>query len=117
VWRIGALQPHIAVGESRLREPLLGLQPSSQELAPQLAALDRLLVQRDQDLQVWRAGLRWDFAPQLALKLQYERWRALRDRDGSRQGVLEISVAPLSTSMPSWNGVASLTSVSLDFIF
>ena len=117
VWRLGPLQPHIAVGENRFREPLLGLQPSSPDLTLRLAALDRLLVQRDQDLHVWRAGLRWDFAPQLALKLQHERWRALRDRNGSRQGVLEISVAPLSSSAPSWNGVVGLTSISLDFIF
>ena len=115
--RIGGLTPYVAIGQSRFLEPPLGLQATpgaSAAAAEALAVLDRNL-QSPFDRRVLLAGLRWDLAEQVAMKLQYDHWRATRDRSTPRSG--EISLPALPPGTPGWDGSVGLLSLSLDFVF
>lgn len=115
--RMGRLTPYVAIGQSRLHEPPLGLQATpgaAADSAEALAALERNLL-RPIDRRVLLAGLRWDVAEQIALKLQYDRWTATRDRSTPRSG--EISLPALPAGSPGWDGHIGLLSLSLDFVF
>lgn len=117
--RIGDWRLHAAVGRQGFKEPPLGLQARPQAPAASiagLAVLDRYL-QTPNDMANVQAGLAWDLAPQVILKLQHERWRALRDRSTGRNGLVVLATPPLGAETPQWNGRARLTTASVDFVF
>jgi hypothetical protein len=116
-WRSGAMQAHVAVGQQRPREKPLGLQAGASAPPGLVESVDRLLAQTGQDLRTVQIGLRWDWSRQLALKLQQERWHAWRQQGFGRSGVLEVAGPPLTPQTSSWNGVAVLSTISLDFVF
>lgn len=117
--RFGEWRVHGATGRQSFREPPLGLQARPE--APPTAAtaiglLDRYL-QTPNDLATLQAGVGVDLNPRLVLKLQHERWRALRDRSTGRNGLVLLTTPPLGNAPATWNGRAKLTTVSLDFVF
>lgn len=118
-YRSGAWQPYVSLGTLRSTEPSPGLQaaPGLPAAAVKtVQAFDRFL-QQPFDQRTVQLGLRWDFAERMALKLQWERWTALRDTQVGRQGEINLLAPPLGTQAANWNGVARMTSLSLDFVF
>ena len=118
-YRSGPWQPYLSFGKTHFREPSPGLQPAPGLPAAALntvQAFDRFL-QQPFDQRTVQLGVRWDFAERMALKLQWERWSALRDTQVGRQGEINLFTPPLGTQAASWNGVARMTSLSLDFVF
>lgn len=114
-WRHGALTPYAGYAQVRAdvatRDPGLPVDGLPPQLAGIAAALNAGLNEYLATIPVqstWSAGLRWDAAPDIALKLQYDR---VRPRDGSR-GTL-INQQPGFRSGHAF-GVASL---ALDFVF
>jgi hypothetical protein len=115
--RLGGVTPYAAIGESRFHEATLGLQAAPGASAAAVTALAQLdsNLQSPFDRRVLLAGLRWDIAEQMALKLQYDHWRATRDRSTPRSG--EINLPALPAGSPGWDGRIGLLSLSLDFVF
>lgn len=111
--RHGDLTPYAALGETWFHERALGLKATPGTGPGAQAALDLLdrSLQSPFDRRVLLAGLRWDFMDGMALKLQAERWTALKDRVTPRSG--DISLAPGQN----WDGRVNLLSLSLDFVF
>ncbi|GAB2879952.1 hypothetical protein GCM10027277_56450 [Pseudoduganella ginsengisoli] len=113
--RLGAWTPYVQAGTSRALMdtriagvPLAGLPPPAAAVAGYLNGyLNSYLSGIPQQDSV-AAGLRWDFSPSMALKLQYDR---LHTRNGS-SGTF-INVQPGFRS----GGHAGITSVLLDFVF
>lgn len=117
--RSGDWTLHASVGELRFREPSLGLQPgpgASTAVQAQLAAVDRWL-QSPQDQRVLQLGLRRNWGPHWAWKVQWERWDALRDASTGRVGEVNLAAPPVAAGASSWRGRAAMLSVSLDFAY
>jgi hypothetical protein len=114
-YRAGEFTPYVSYAMTDSKGPksdpglpLAGLPPQFAFVATQLnAGLDTLLKTMASQSSV-AAGVRWDFRPDMALKLQYER---ATPRDGSR-GTL-INLAPgFQSGRP-----VHVTSAVLDFVF
>lgn len=109
----------VAGGQLRYVEPSLGLLPrAGMPAAAQQAvqALDSYL-QAPTDLSNLQLGLRHELGEGLALKLQWERWIATRDRSSARRGLIDLLTPPLGSQAPGWNGRAQLLTLALDFVF
>jgi hypothetical protein len=106
-WRNGPLTPYVGWSAIRTRATTrsTGLPAG---VAPPLDALiagASQLQQGNANIQhTVSAGLRWDVAPKMAWKLQFDRVHA---------------EAPLmwANRQPGWNGRASVVSVAMDFVF
>lgn len=114
-WRHDTLTPYLGYARVRGRLPdgpkslaLGGLPPpyaaAGAVLNTSLAAMLRAVPSQS----TWSAGLRWDVAPNLALKLQHER---VTTRSGSR-GMFINSVPDYQSGR-----TAQVTSAALDFVF
>lgn len=117
--RLGAWQLQGGVGRVYFREPPLGLQAvagAPPAAVAGLAALDRFL-QAPNDLATLQFGFRWDLASGVALKLQQDHWRALRDSSTGRRGLILLDSPPLSPNASTWNGRARMTTLALDFVY
>lgn len=114
-YRAGAFTPYLSYARNDAKSPasdpglpLAGLPPPYAAAAAQLnSGLDVLLKTTSSQSNL-AAGVRWDFRPDMALKLHYEH---VTPRDGSR-GTL-INLQPGFESGRSLN----ITSVVLDFVF
>lgn len=118
-YRAGPWQPYLSIGKTHFDQPSPGLQPAPglpAAASNTVQAFDRFL-QQPFDQRTVQLGVRWDFAERMALKLQWERWTALRDSQVGRQGEINLLTPPLGTQAASWNGAARMTSLSLDFVF
>ena len=114
-WRQGAFTPYAGFAKVRAdmptREtglPTAGLPPQLAIPAQQLNAGLNTFLSTIPVQSTWSAGVRWDAAPDIALKLQFDR---VRPTDGSR-GTL-INQQPDFRSGRAF-GIAS---VALDFVF
>jgi hypothetical protein len=114
-WRQGAFTPYVGYAQIRADVatsdpglPLTGLPPPLAGAAAQLNAGLNTLLATIPIQTTWSTGVRWDVAPDLALKLQFEQ---VRPRGGSR-GML-INTTPAFRSDRSIN----VTSIALDFVF
>ncbi len=110
---------HASWGSLRYREPSLGLQPgpaAAPAVQAQLAAMDRLL-QSPQDQRVLQLGVRRSVGMNWAWKAQWERWGGTRDTGTGRIGEINLSAPPLAPTPSTWNGRASMFSLSLDFAY
>ena len=114
-WRQGALTPYAGYAQVRSDVPLTDPGLPTAGLPPQLAGAAMALnagvngfLQTIPVQSTWSAGVRWDAAPDIALKLQFDR---VRPQDGSR-GTL-INPTPAFRSGRAF-GIAS---VALDFVF
>jgi hypothetical protein len=114
-WRHGAFTPYL--GYARIHAdvnttdpglPLAGLPPQLAGAAAQLNAGLNSVLATIPIQTTWSTGVRWDVAPDLALKLQFER---VRPREGSR-GML-INTTPAFRS----DRTINVTSIALDFVF
>lgn len=103
VSNVNALSPNSDPGL-----PLAGLPPFLAMPATQLNAGLNHLLNATATQRTLTAGIRWDFMPNLALKLQFDR---LTPRAGSRGTLLNPQ-----PGFRSGQGV-NLTSASLDFVF
>lgn len=113
--RVGAFTPYISYARldvtSEASTPGLPLQMLPPPLREPAAALNTALNQILRDTAAQRtftAGVRWDFADNLALKMQYEHIDRDRDSPGTFIG-LQTGFDP--------GGSAELFAVSLDFVF
>ncbi|HEU4776892.1 MAG TPA: hypothetical protein VFS95_08700 [Telluria sp.] len=88
--------------------PLTGLPPPYAAAAAQLNANLAVLLKTIPSQTSVNAGVRWDFRPDMALKLQYER---VMTRDGSRGSL--VNLQPLFQS----GRAVNVTSAVLDFVF
>lgn len=117
--RWGDWRPYLAGGQLRYLEPPLGLAPvadASAAAAAAVLALDRYL-QAPVDLSNLQLGVRHELGDGMALKLQWERWIATRDRTAARNGLVQLLTPPLGRQAPGWNGRAQLITLSADFVF
>ena len=120
-YRLGAFTPYGVVGKLNFREAPLGLTTAA--AAPPAAhaansAFDTFL-QSQNDRRIWQIGTRWDFAENMALKLQYESFRNTRN---STIGVTNVvsypSPPPIGTyAGPKWDGKVNLVTLNFDFVF
>lgn len=106
--RFNALTPYLSLADLRAKGPLShpGLPLPQAEPLNQL--LNQLLAGNTGDQRRLALGLRWDFAPSVALKLQY-------DRIDLRRGTRGV----LSNTQPGFEGdePVSLFSTTVDFVF
>jgi len=113
--RFGAFTPYAGYARSRAESaatdpglPLAGLPPRAAATASVLnAGLNAYLFSMAAQ-STWSAGVRWDLAPNMALKAQYER---VRPEDGTR-GFFSNTQPDFRTGQ-----AAHVTSVALDFVF
>ena len=108
-YRVGAVVPYLLASRIATANPApyVGALPG---LGPQGAAvaegIQRFLTNSNADQNTVALGLRWDFHPKAALKVQVDR----------------ASADPKATMLwpepkPAWNGKATVSSVVLDFVF
>lgn len=113
--RFGAFTPYAGYARSRAESAasdpglsLAGLPPRAAATASVLnAGLNAYLFSMSAQT-TWSTGVRWDLAPNMALKAQYER---VRPEDGTR--------GFFSVTQPAFRSgeAAHVTSVALDFVF
>lgn len=114
--RIGDWTPYVRYGEFNCVDTL-NLQPASD---PSLAALNQALVFGDQTRNELAFGVRWDFAPRMALKAEYNMYKVQNPSVGSGQVVNYPILTPgnnQSTSFAGNQGRVHLLTVNLDFVF
>ena len=108
-YRMGAVVPYglfSRVVSPQASAPDLGILPTVPDLGPRVvAAVQDLLYYLHNNQTTVAAGLRWDFRPKTALKLQVDHIRA-NDAPG-----LWFRL------QPGWDGKAKVYSVTLDFVF
>lgn len=119
--RIGAFTPFLGIGQTRFVEAPLGFQTlASAPPAAQAAnaAFDRFL-QSATGRRSWQAGLRWDCAENLALKLHIEWLKNTQEtRLGQTGSVSYPSPPPIGSYRgPAWDGQLRVLSLNLDFVF
>lgn len=113
-YRHQTLTPFVGIGATRYLDKPPGLQAAPGASAAARAALGLVdtALSSPFDRRVVQAGLRWDLAEQIALKVQLDRWTATRDTVTPRNN--EIVLLPGTSG---WNGRVQLTTVSLDVVF
>ncbi|WP_347332415.1 porin [Marinimicrobium locisalis] len=106
--RINALTPYLTVADLRAKGELSHPGLPIPQAEPLNQGLNQLLYGNTSDQGRVAMGLRWDFTPDMALKIQYDR---LNLRRGTR-GVL-------SNTQPGFEGddPVSLFSATVDFVF
>jgi len=119
--RQGAFTPFIGVGRTRFVEAPLGFQtragaPPAAQAAN--AAFDRFL-QSANGRRSWQAGLRWDCAENLALKLHLEWLKNTQEiRLGQTGSISYPATPPIGNYQgPAWDGHVRVLSLNLDFVF
>ena len=120
-YRVGAFTPYAVIGKLNFTEAPLGLTTAGMAPPPAHvanAAFDTFL-QSQNDRRIWQIGTRWDFAENMALKLQYETFRNTRN---STIGVTNVvsypSPPPIGTyAGPKWDGKVNLVTLNFDFVF
>lgn len=118
--RIGVWTPYVSFGQTTFREAPLGLQavPNAPDVAVQGLRLLDTYLQNPFDRRIVQFGLRADLSEHWALKFQQDFWTATRDRSTGRLGELTYAAPPLSPPRQnSWDGHASMSTISLDFVF
>lgn len=115
--RIQAWTPYVMVGHFHITESALGLLPASAPAAATIQFYNDSFVGlgRGNRTQLG-AGLRWDFAPKFALKVQWDRYRVDHPTYGTNPALSFDIPAPPAPSTTFDGKVNSLT-VNLDFIF
>lgn len=113
--RRGALTPYIGYAQVRTNVPtrdpglpLDGLPPPLAAVAGQVNAGINGILATIPVQSTWSAGVRWDAATNIALKLQFER---VRPRDGTRGALINVQ--------PDFrpDQAVHVASVALDFVF
>lgn len=106
--RIGALTPYLSVADLRAKGERSHPGLPVPQAQPLNLALNQLLAGNSGDQGRVAVGVRWDFAPRVALKAQY-------DRIDLRHGTRGL----MSNTQPGFEGDApvSLFSTTLDFVF
>jgi hypothetical protein len=108
-YRVGAVVPYLLVSRISTLNPtpyvgaLPGLGPQGAALA---AGITEFVAHSNANQHTVALGLRWDFHPKAALKVQVD----------------HVSSDPNATLLwsqttPGWNGKATIASVVLDFVF
>lgn len=114
-YRAGDFTPYLSYSRVDARSPttdpglsLAGLPPPQAAAAAQLNGGLAVLLKSIPSQSSINAGVRWDFRPDMALKLQYER---VKTRDGSR--------GTLSSLQPGFQSgrTVNVASAVLDFVF
>lgn len=119
--RIGAFTPFLGLGQTRFTEAALGLRTvAGAPPAVQAGnlAIDRYL-QSANDRRSWQAGLRWDCAENMALKLHLEWLKNTQETRLGQTGTLSYPAIPPigSYSGPAWDGRLRAIGLNLDFVF
>jgi len=119
--RFGAFTPFIGLGRTHFVEAPLGFKtvagaPPAAEAANK--AFDRFL-QSANGRRSWQAGLRWDCAENMALKLHVEWLKNTQEiRLGQTGSVSYPAIPPIGTYRgPAWDGQLRVLSLNLDFVF
>ena len=105
--RLGACTPYIGYSwvQSRSRQLSTGL-PDVGLLAVLNAGVAQVLADGHAHQHTAFLGARWDFAANMALKVQWDRIRGEPD-----------SIFPYRREKPDWNGRLDIFSLTLDFVF
>lgn len=106
-YRMGTLTPYSGV--SRVKSSYKNLSnglPAGAGFDTAIQSVNGLMAATTMNQTTWTVGTRWDFQPNMALKLQ---WDAIRGKPESRF----LFSAPSAR----WNGKTDVVSVTLDFIF
>ncbi len=113
--RIDAWTPYVMLGEFKVSESDLGLQPASAPAAPTVQFLnDSLFGLGNSHRKQIGAGVRWDFAPKLALKMQWDQYK-VSNPNTSKNVVVDY---PISAATPTaFDGKVNSLTLNLDFIF
>ncbi|MCX7897091.1 MAG: hypothetical protein N2441_04385 [Rhodocyclaceae bacterium] len=102
-YRLGAMTPYVVLSRWKTF-PAKDLQTLAD---PDLnAAYQAFIAYADVDRKTLSLGMRWDFHPQQALKVQ---WDWLRARPGSQFSFVHAD--------PRWNGKTNILSLTYDFVF
>lgn len=106
-YRIGKTTPYAGISwvKSSYKNNSTGL-PSGVGFDLLNGGFDSLMRATSMNQKTWTLGTRWDFRPDMALKLQ---WDAIRGKPESR--------FLFSKPSASWNGKTNVFSLNLDFIF
>lgn len=120
--RFGAFVPYAVLGEFRVLEPTLDLQTRAGAPAA-LVAVNQAFgtyLSFPFDRRVQQLGLRWDWHPRAALKLQWERWRSLKPGASTGQNTYLVVPSPPpvgSYAGPAWDGRVQQWTLNLDFVY
>ncbi len=106
--RINTLTPYLTIADLRAKGDTSHPGLPAPQAQPLNEALNLLLSQNTSDQSRVAIGMRWDFAPSIALKVQY-------DRIDLRRGTRGV----LSNTQPGFEGdqPVSLFSTTVDFVF
>jgi hypothetical protein len=114
-YRSGEFTPYVSYARNKLlsasSDPglsLAGLPPQLAAVAAQLNGGLNVLLKASSSQTNLAAGVRWDFRPDMALKLQYER---VTPRDGTRGTLVNLEPGFVS------GHPVNVTSAVLDFVF
>jgi hypothetical protein len=107
-YHLGQVAPYVvfARASSKVNPPIdLGTLPSIPALRKYPAAVTYLMALNVKNQSTVSLGVRWDWAPNVALKGQVDRIHA------------HDSEALWTSYQPGWGGNATIVSVCLDFVF
>ncbi|MDE2592596.1 MAG: hypothetical protein KGL57_00045 [Burkholderiales bacterium] len=115
--RIHAWTPYVMLGQFKITEADLGLQPTAPAYASAIQFYNDSFVGLGRgDRKQIGAGVRWDFAPKLALKMQWDQYKVAHPAYGTNPALSYDIPAPPATPSAFDGKVNSLT-LNLDFIF
>lgn len=113
--RINAWTPYVMAGEFKVTESNLGLQPAAPPAATTIQFYnDSLFGLGNSHRKQIGAGLRWDFAPKLALKFQWDQYK-VSNPNVSKNVIIDYPIS--ATSPTPFDGKVNSLTLNLDFIF
>lgn len=122
-WRVHPQwMPYAVIGQLKVREKPLGLQTRDGASAGARAfneALD-LYLQVPADRDIWQIGLRYDWAPKRAFKVQLEELHNTRNTSAGQVSGTVITPLPVALGGapgPAWDGRLRVLTLRLDFTF
>lgn len=113
--RINAWTPYVMAGEFKVTESNLGLQAAAPVAAAAIQFYnDSLFGLGNSHRKQIGAGVRWDFAPKLALKFQWDQYK-VSSPNVSKNVIVDYPIS--ATSPTPFGGKVNSLTLNLDFIF
>lgn len=115
--RIHAWTPYVMLGQFKVTEGDLGLLPTAPAYATAIQFYNDSSVGLGRgDRKQIGAGVRWDFAPKLALKVQWDQYKVAHPTYGTNPALsYDIPAPPAMAS--AFDGKVNSLALNLDFIF